>query len=152
MHDSRTIANRFLALAAADGSALTPMQLLKLVYIAHGWSLGLTGRPLIKDTVEAWQYGPVLPRLYESIRHYRGAPVTDSLPAPLARDELTEDEERFLGDVYRRYGQKDGLELSRLTHAPGSPWSKTYDEAASFGRPIPNDLIRAYYEDLAAKP
>lgn len=35
MHDSRIIANRFLELAERNGDTLTPMQVLKLVYIAH---------------------------------------------------------------------------------------------------------------------
>src|SRR5437870_2146380 len=43
MHDSRTVANHFLRLAREKGDFLTPMQVLKLVYIAHGWMLGLYG-------------------------------------------------------------------------------------------------------------
>ena len=151
MHDSRTIANEFLRLAEADRNTLTPMQLLKLVYIAHGWHLGLFGRPLIRDSVEAWQYGPVIPRLYEDVRRFRGAPITDFLPTPLRRDPLSEEDERFLADVYERYGRRDGLELSRLTHARGTPWSRVYEDG-TFGRTISDDLVQAYYEDLAQKP
>ena len=62
MYDSRTVANEFLKLADKDNDTLTPMQLLKLVFIAHGWCLGLLGRHLIKDSIEAWQYGPVIPK------------------------------------------------------------------------------------------
>lgn len=151
MHDSRTIANRFLRLAAQDANTLTPMELLKLVYIAHGWQLGLTGQPLIKDTVEAWQYGPVIPRLYEYVRHYRGKPVDQTLPTPIANDPLTPDEDALIADVYRRYARKGGLTLSKLTHASGTPWSQVYEDG-TFGRAIPNAMIGAYYEDLAAKP
>ncbi len=31
------------------------MQLIKLVYLCHGWTMGLYSRPLIEN-VEAWQY------------------------------------------------------------------------------------------------
>lgn len=148
MHDSRTIANRLLSLAESDENTLTPMELLKLVYMAHGWQLGLTGRPLIKDTVEAWQYGPVIPKLYEYVRHYRGMPVDQTLPTPIANDPLSEDEDALLRDVYRRYGRRGGLVLSQLTHAPGTPWSQVYEDG-EFGRAIPNDMIRDYYETLA---
>ena len=37
------------------------MQVLKLVYYCHAWMLGLYGRPLIRQPIEAWRYGPVVP-------------------------------------------------------------------------------------------
>ncbi|MCC7437458.1 MAG: DUF4065 domain-containing protein [Armatimonadetes bacterium] len=63
-YDSRIVGNSFLDIALKDGTALTPMKLLKLVYIAHGWHLGIMGKPLISDEVQAWKYGPVIPKLY----------------------------------------------------------------------------------------
>lgn len=150
MHDSLTVANRFLAMARDDHNSLTPMQLLKLVYIAHGWHLGLTGRPLIRDRVEAWQYGPVIPRLYDKVRTYRGAPVTEMLPAPV-EDEVDEETERLLDQVYERYGLRDGITLSKLTHAPGTPWTQVYEDG-TFGHVISDDLIQRYYEDLSHAP
>lgn len=147
MHDSRTIANRLLTIARANGDSLTPMQLLKLVYIAHGWMLGLFGRPLIRDEVQAWQYGPVIPRLYNALKSYRGSPVTDLLAAPPG-DALGSDETATISDVYELYASKSGPALSRLTHAPGTPWAMTY-VPGEFGVAIPTDLIEDHYQRLA---
>src|SRR5215510_7158653 len=72
-YDSKAAANWFLDL----GQPLTPMKLQKLVYFAHGWSLALTGVPLIKDAVEAWRYGPVIPALYHEFKHNGARPITD---------------------------------------------------------------------------
>ena len=52
-HDSRAVANYFLTKAKDAGKQLTPMQIIKLVYFAHGWSLGLLRSPLIDDQIEA---------------------------------------------------------------------------------------------------
>lgn len=149
MHDSRTVANRFLTLAQEAGDCLTPMQVLKLVYIAHGWMLGLYGRPLIKDEVQAWQYGPVIPTLYNAMRDYRGSVVTNALKAP-AEDTLTANEDDLVQQVYGMYGKKSGPALSRLTHADGTPWDLTY-RPGSFGLVIPTDTIEDHYQRLAAK-
>jgi uncharacterized phage-associated protein len=149
MHDSRTIANRLLAMAREKGDTLTPMQVLKLVYIAHGWMLGLYGRSLIKDDVRAWQYGPVIPRLYNAMRGYGGGVVTDYLSAP-SGDRLDDKEDDVVRQVYEIYGKKTGPALSRLTHAPGTPWALTY-ERGSFGIVIPTDIIEDHYQQLAAK-
>jgi uncharacterized phage-associated protein len=148
MHDSRTVANRFLRLAAQDGKTLTPMQVLKLVYIAHGWMLGLYGRPLIRDDVQAWKYGPVIPTLYNAMRDYRSAPVTQPLRAP--KEALDANEENIVEQVYEIYGKKTGLALSRLTHAAGTPWDLTYEDG-TFGIVIPTDIIQDHYRRLAAK-
>ncbi len=149
MHDSRTVANCFLDLASDCGDSLTPMQVLKLVYIAHGWMLGLYGRPLIKDDVQAWQYGPVIPTLYNAVRDYRSAPVTRMLREP-AKDFLDPNEKDLVEQVYKIYGKKSGPALSRLTHAPGTPWALTYEPGA-FGVVIPTDIIEDHYQRLAAK-
>lgn len=149
MHDSRTVANRFLALAKSAGKSLTPMQVLKLVYIAHGWMLGLYGRALIRDDVQAWKYGPVIPGLYNAMRDFRGSPVTGKLNAP-ADDPLDAHEDNIVQQVFTLYGDKTGPALSRLTHATGTPWELTYQDGY-FGIPISNDIIRDHYVRLAAK-
>mgnify|MGYP001191322167 CR=1 FL=1 len=149
MYDSAKIANRLLALAEADGNTLTSMQLLKLVYIAHGWHLGLYNRPLICDEVQAWQYGPVIPRLYNRLRHFRASPVT----APLRADDaegLDPKAESIVNQVYKIYGKMTGPALSRMTHAKGTPWELLYQDG-SFGIVIPNDIIEDHYTRLAKK-
>ena len=148
MKDARTVANRLLTLAQQDGGSLTPMQLLKLVYMAHGWMLGLKGRPLIRDDVEAWQYGPVIPRLYNAVRGFKGRPIEGQL-----RDDgaaLDADEIDIVDQVYGIYGRRTGPALSRLTHQPNSPWAKVYTPGA-FGVEIPNDIIEDHYAMLAKR-
>jgi hypothetical protein len=44
------------------------MQVQKLVYIAHGWMLGLASEPLVDREPEAWERGPVFPSLREHIK------------------------------------------------------------------------------------
>lgn len=147
-YDSKHIANRLIQLAYDRGETLTPMQLIKLVYIAHGWMLGLYHRPLIGDDVQAWQYGPVIPRLYNALRNYRSNPVTAQVGA--ANTPIDGEAESILRQVYERYGRMSGPALSRLTHAAGTPWAYTYTPG-TFGLVIPTDIIEDHYAQLEAR-
>lgn len=148
MKDSRDVANFILGLADQNGDSLTPMQLLKLTYIAHGWFYGIHGKPLISDPVEAWQYGPVIPNLYSAIRDYRGAAITGRISRWRA-DELDDEEKDIVKQVYNVYGKYTGPQLSNMTHAAGTPWALTY-KPGSFGLRIPDDLIEEHYRKKVA--
>ena len=144
---ARAVANEFLRLAEEDGRALTPLQIIKLVYIAHGWMLALYQRPLITDRIEAWKYGPVIPQLYHDVKGYGAGSITGRLQDTLSRP-LDPQERDLIGQVYKIYGQKNGVQLSELTHRSGTPWHITW-HPDSFGDAISNDLIAEHYRRLA---
>jgi uncharacterized phage-associated protein len=147
---ARAVANEFIRLAKEDGRALTPLQLIKLVYIAHGWMLGLYQRPLIRNRIEAWQYGPVIPDLYHDLKKYGSDYVEEPLPILSYRtpQQLDEEEADIIAQVYKIYGKKTGIQLSALTHQPGTPWDDTWTPD-SRGASISNDLIAEHYRRLA---
>ena len=142
------VADYMLYLANQARRTLTPMQLLKLVYIAHGWLLGLHGRPLVNEEVEAWPYGPVIPTLYHDFKKY-GSRVIEYCPSgkPAGFDS---DEERVMREVWDGYGHRTGISLSALTHEPGSPWAQTMERLGQ-GAVISNDLIEDHYRRLATQ-
>jgi uncharacterized phage-associated protein len=148
---ARAVANEFIRLAQADGRALTPLQLIKLVYIAHGWMLALHQRPLIGDRIEAWKYGPVIPSLYHDLKRYGGGSVKEPVSTFLhfrSVPELDEDESDLVSQVYKAYGKRTGIQLSALTHQPGTPWADTW-KPNFLGLAISNDLIADHYRQLA---
>lgn len=85
---SHAVANRFIEIAANASVPLTNMQLQKLVYITNGYSLALNSCPMYFDETHAWQFGPVIPRLYKPLRKYGNSFVTD----PLCADDRLEDD------------------------------------------------------------
>ena len=128
------------------GTETTPMHVLKLVYISHGWTLGLYGRSLINEPAEAWRYGPVVPSVYHRYKSFRGDAITTE---PVDRSDEFDDEQRdVIEQVHEVYGDFTALQLSALTHKPGTPWDVTYREYGA-GVIIPNELIQDYYERLA---
>ncbi|MVN87393.1 DUF4065 domain-containing protein [Deinococcus sp. HMF7620] len=145
---AEVVANAFLSLARQEGRALTQMQVHKLVFIAHGFTLALLGRPLMYNTVHAWRGGPVVRRLWQLWGERGTRPIEEALPVAPGEPDLGGDPEAsdVIRSVWEAYGRMDGLELSRLTHRSGSPWSQVYGQPTDL---IPDQVTREYYTALA---
>jgi len=150
------VANYFIKKNFDTGKGLTPMKLLKLCYVAHGWHLGITGEPLLTEPIQAWKYGPVIVSLYHDFKRYGNGEIT-SLEAEL-NDEwescipMPNDKniESLLDKIWEIYGKYDGVFLSSLTHELGTPWDIVWNRNGGSQREgaiIPNDLIREHYVD-----
>jgi len=58
--------------------SLTNLKLQKILYLAHMVFVGRTeGRLLIDEPFEAWDFGPVLPRLYHRVKIFGNEPIRD---------------------------------------------------------------------------
>lgn len=148
-HTALQVANKIIARGNDLGKQYTPMQLIKLTYIAHGWMLGLFNQSLFDDVVEAWKFGPVIPELYHSIKSYRNNEII--APIPDVKDtEFTNNELKVIDYVLKTYEKFDGVDLSRITHAKGTPWDQTYphNEGSWHNFSIPNTLIQNHYKKL----
>lgn len=162
-YPATTIANEFLRHAAEDGESITHMKLQKLVYLAHGFYLAISGGdPLIKEKIRAWKYGPVINEMYAAFSKYGGEPVQKPYKTYAVQDGkigfvaagLDDDDEDELANavvhrVWSVYGNRSAIELSAMTHRPGSP----YRTAVSQGRRvIPRQIILDNFKELAIVP
>ena len=139
---AQLIADDILKLAKRRGVALTPMQLMKLVYISYGWYLAMQDMKLFDDRIEAWKYGPVIPDLYQATKRFGREAIPHDLIADsdLSRPDL----ETFLSGVVENYGKYSGIALSNLTHRDGTPWKQIFNPDF-FDTEIPDELIREHY-------
>jgi uncharacterized phage-associated protein len=141
------IANYFIRKAAEAKIPLSPMKLIKLVYIAHGWYLALANKPLIWEPIEAWQYGPVIESLYHAFKRYGNTPLPLSAATDaVITDNEHKDVERLLNKVWEAYSKFSAAQLSTITHQPDTPWSQVYDPNQR-RITIPDELIKKHYQN-----
>lgn len=147
-YSALSVANEFIKIALSANEAkydVTNMKLQKLVYIAHGYHLGLWQTPFIHNDIHAFEWGPVIPVLYSHLKSYGAAKVDKLIPTSEVRvDPVTE--MALVRKVWNAYGHFDGIQLSRITHKPETPWSKTW--AKSKHGVITDDLIQDHYKKL----
>ena len=136
------IANAFIRMGLRDGRPVDPMKVQKLVYLAHGFNLALLDKPLIRERIEAWPYGPVVPTLYYALKHYRSQSITEEIGTPANLDSTTHG---LLSQVWEKYGRRNAIDLSVLTHEQGYAWdiARKGCKQGSWSSPeITEDLIR----------
>jgi len=116
------------------------VKLHKLLYYCQGHHLATFGVPLFRDTISAWDMGPVVGALWRTERD--GAP--ESGVASFGEAELN-----TVGYVVSRYGALSGTDLRHLTHSE-RPWREA-DRRRTPGKSvrIPTEAIREYFASAA---
>ena len=121
---------------------LSNLALQKILYLAHMTYLGRTGgQPLVSENFEAWDYGPVIPSLYQKAKIF-GSGKIESLPR-FSRN-MAMREHSVVRDVTRYFGHKSPGELVDLTHKEGGAWDKYYKPKLKHVQ-IPNSAILREY-------
>ena len=138
-----SVADEVLRISKKKSQSLTPMQLMKLTYIAYGWYMANGLGRLFPEPIEAWKYGPVMPDLYRATKRWGRNPI----PLNMIADELGAVDDKtseFLSEVVDKYGHLSGIALSSLTHRAGSPWYQVYRPDVT-NETIPDNLIHDHY-------
>lgn len=135
------IANELLKKAAEDGGGdlLTNMKLQKLLYYEQGFHLAYFNQPLFNEAIEAWQYGPVVPLVYE---HYKSFGRTGL--EPKSNDFCFQDkiEKSLFDEVYRVYSAYSAIGLMDMTHSE-LPWKTTI---VGVGNEISHEKMKMFFK------
>lgn len=156
---TKSVANFFLVRSAG---VLTQMTLHKYIYLAHGWHLGLYGRPLIDEFLIAADWGPIAPSVFMEFRDIGARPI-DRLAMDLDPETLyvftplIESSKKqplaFLERIWEVYRERSGAQLSAIAKGPLSPWAQTKARAAHVkGMTIPNELIEEHFKKKIEAP
>lgn len=143
---SLNTAHAFLLLASTEGIRLTNLRLQRLVIIAHGAHLAAYNEPLFNEPVRAWDFGPVVSDIYDSLRHYgsgyvdcQGPGLHESL---LALNHRASQAIRATWEAYKAY---DEAHLGQCLKGVRSPWDGVWNVLGTRYATIPNELFKEYY-------
>lgn len=151
MEKSITVANWFIAKDMTEGDdKVCPIRVQKLVFLAYGWHLALTEKPLIREAPLARSWGPYFQLLLNEITESFCWNSTGStlLEGQLSGEKVSPDLEDFLDKIWEVHNKFSSVQLSRLVTYPDSPWQQTLNNNP--GREhiqIPDSLIQVYYKN-----
>jgi uncharacterized phage-associated protein len=157
-YDGRMVANYVLDFCEQRGRSVTNLALQKIVYFCHVWSLILLGRPLVRHSFEAWEFGPVLPYLYREFRELDRSPINrratrlDPMNGhkQVVQYKFEPDTDRLLREIVDFYSRLSASELVKLSHAEGGPWYTVWHHqgATNPGMRISDTAITTFHSRI----
>ncbi len=138
-------------LCRLSGWTLTNLQIQKLLYLAELHFVGESDGEdqLILSPFEAWDYGPVVPDSYHTLKIFGSKPVENIFRTVPEIDAGRRKE--TLGRVYNAYGELSPGQLVSITHWDGGAWAKNY--APGISAIIPRrDILEEYRKRRARSP
>lgn len=118
------------------------LKLQKILYMAQMVHLGRTGERLIDAGFQAWDYGPVLPEIYQRAKMFGSDPIVGIF----SHAESTEgkEEDAVLVEAAENLMHRSPGELVAETHWSKGAWAKNYRPNV-WGIAIPDrDIIDEY--------
>jgi len=150
------VANFLLTCAKAEEKPLTHLKLQKLIYFCYAWYAGNYEKELFSEDIEAWQYGPVIRKVYLEFVNCGSGPITElaedldvrngkmRLITPTVEGEALQND---LKEVWDRYKDKSAAWLVDASHSAQEPWGLIVEASGKAAKqPIPFKLIRDVYK------
>ena len=133
------VANRCMDL----GMPTTHFKLEKMLYILEVKSLIHSGKSLIDENFEAWEYGPFLRSVYDKYSYMAACEIN---VRQKTNRELPSDQRNAIINNIDELAGMNLWELAQISMEPNTPWAKVYEKDAQVK--IPNQLIVSYANAL----
>ena len=136
---SKALDIAYFLLALSGERGITNLKLQKMLYFIQKEMVRRFDRLAYVDTIEAWQYGPVVPSIYYEFSSYGSSPIVllDKNIKNL-NDSDVEDISRIIFDENI---ERNVWDLVNETHVQGSAWANAFHRG--YREPITFNDIRA---------
>lgn len=112
-----------------------------MLYYLQGFFIAAFDKKLFEESIEAWQYGPVVREAYFHFKDFGPSAIVlkgdeNIIDLPKAENELFQ-------EVMLEYGQFSAIKLMNMTHEE-LPWKKTFNENPQ--GEISYELLKEYFK------
>ena len=137
MADGVKVAKRLISICKENNVSFNHTKIQKLLYAAHGACLVVNDYALIDESPKLWPYGPVFPKILKETK--KGIDQ-------LSCEDSNSCYEDVLQETVRSFGKYSASILSDWSHKEGSPWKQMVDNGDKWNTPMPNDVIKSYFD------
>ena len=142
MYPVLDVARYVVSKSIADKQPITNMELQNLLYLIQREFLRVKGKAAFRESIEAWQFGPVV---LEAYYYFSGA---GAMPITICNMEknpkIDEADMRMIDTQIEAARQKRPYEVSMNITRKGGAWDRTNRNGEGDKEIIPWDAIKEY--------
>ncbi len=143
MYSAFDIAEYVIKKCNDQGKGISNLKLQKILYFIQAEFLVRTGKPIFNDSIEAWDFGPVVPSVYRKYRIYGGANI------PYYDGDVdfsfNSNDRDIMDDIINSCADLSASQLVEMTHKQ-DPWRDAYSDYR--GKIISNESIKNYFSKV----
>lgn len=141
MYSAIDIAKYIILFCKENGYSISNLKLQKLLYFVQAQFLITIGKPAFLEKIEAWDFGPVVPEVYQYFKVW-GSSELPLFLAKNAKTKIHERDQRIMDEILGECAQHSASFLVQITHNQ-APWFDAYERYCN--NVITNESIEEYF-------
>ena len=107
---------------------ISNLRLQKILYFIQAYFLKIKGEPCFKEPIEAWDFGPVVPKAYHRYKYFGAGGIPD-YEKPFYEFDTPKDK-KIIDGVVDLLSKYTTTQLVSITHRQ-APWRNNYEPDAN---------------------
>ena len=141
MYDALIIADYIIKRFSVEGYTVSNLKLQKLLYFVQAEFLVATGKPCFREKIVAWDFGPVVPKVYREFRVYGAAHIPERT---VTKPVLPKNTAELIDGIISACLPFSSSQLVEITQHQ-LPWAVAY--AKGYGSEITNESILNFFAE-----
>ena len=138
MYNAMELSTYIVSKCIKEDCPISNLQLQKILYYIQKAFLN-RGDRAFSDNIEAWQFGPVVPNVYDHYCGYGAMPISFSS----IKYDVAKEDKQLIDSIVESKRVLAPWDLVEETHKKGGAWDKTYKNGSGSHEVIPTELIKA---------
>ena len=159
MYDVLEVCRHVINYSNAKKYSISNLKLQKLLYFIQAYFLIASPKkePCFRQSIEAWDFGPVVPEAYSEYKQYGSVSILPiryyhlnawsnkykSMPIEYNDDEISDADKKLIDKVIEHFKMYSATDLVSITHNH-KPWQVAYERKEN--REITVEELRKYFE------
>lgn len=143
MYSALDVAKYIIWYCKEEEYSISNLKLQKLLYFVQAQFLVVMGHPIFKEKIEAWDFGPVVPEVYQHFKLW-GSSEIPRVVAKQANNKIFEKDQEVIDEILEVCAPYSANTLVDITHNQ-APWRNAYEKYCN--KVITKKSIKEYFEN-----